>query len=256
MPSRKKAQGKARKAKQTQAAEAQSNICNDFSKRCNHLGERNWRGDDYDAAYSLSKEYIDKYNELMRVDDENLYEILRLAGDTYDKYHQLSDARKELFRKILLSIGTEHCFIVAKEKDLTKDSIVTGTVMFLVMIKTIEIRDEYNGGYLEIADSMYDQRDCPRQTIRFFHRRNSCDCLHEIYYKLKETTKKTSFCRNCEKVVEMKQLSRCDFCNLAQYCSYDCALADWPEHKVACEQMGCYKPTKTTKKSDKLEEVD
>eukprot|EP00956_Cyclotella_meneghiniana_P036356 scaffold124540_cov23-Cyclotella_meneghiniana.AAC.2 len=101
MPSRKKAQGKARKAEQ--AAKARNNLNPNSGFGCHHIGERNWSQDDYDAAYSLWKEYTDKCNEIGRVGGENLSnDIYRLAYNTYDEYHQLSDARKELFQKLLL----------------------------------------------------------------------------------------------------------------------------------------------------------
>eukprot|EP00956_Cyclotella_meneghiniana_P005574 scaffold7169_cov76-Cyclotella_meneghiniana.AAC.6 len=251
MPSRKKAQGKARKAKQ--AAKAQSNQNSGFSNGCNHLGERNWRDDDYDAAYSLWKEYRDKYFELARVSDDNLMMAYRLANDViYDKYHQLSDSRKELFRKILLATGTETCVIEAKEKDLTNVTTVAGTPMPLVLINTIETRDRHDGAFhpniqLEIVSALNDLSFCSRQTVRFFHRRNYCSCLQDIYYKLKETTKTTSPCLNCRKIDETKQFSRCEYCNIVQYCSFDCALAHWPEHKVECERLGYYKPKKANK---------
>eukprot|EP00956_Cyclotella_meneghiniana_P004473 scaffold5523_cov24-Cyclotella_meneghiniana.AAC.1 len=261
MPSRKKAQGKARKAKQG-AAEAQSNpSSNGFSKRCDHLGERNWRDDDFDAAYSLYEEYIHKYNEIVRVGGEKLkYEVYRLANDViYDKYYQLNDARKDLFRGVMVASGTQLCLDAAKKKDLTNETTVADTTMHLILINTIEVRGKYNGASKsnqnigdiigdEVLAALNDILYCPRQTIRFLHRHNSCDCLHEIYYKLKETTDKTGPCYNCKKVVEIRQLSRCEHCNVVQYCSYDCALAHWPQHKVDCEIRGYYKPTRTTKK--------
>jgi len=258
MPSRKKAQGRARK----QAAEAQKNnlSSNGFSKRCNHFGERKWSRDDYAAASDLYSEYVDKYNERVRVGGENLIiDLHLLAYNTYDEYYQLSDARKELFRKLLLSLGSDLCVDAAKEKDLTNETTIAA--VYLILIVTIEIRDKYNGASNqnirgEIVATLNDIVYCPRQTIRFFHRRNLCDCLQDIYYKLKETTSKTSQCFYCKKVVEIKQMCRCDYCNVLQYCSYECALAHWPEHKVGCERLGHYKPTKPTKTFDDLEEVD
>eukprot|EP00956_Cyclotella_meneghiniana_P009255 scaffold12701_cov40-Cyclotella_meneghiniana.AAC.4 len=251
MPSRKKAQGKARKAKQ--AAEAESNPSNG----CDHIGEPNWSCDDYDAA-SLLNGYRCQCDELARGDDENFITegIYNVAHFTYDKYQQLSDDGKKFFRRGLLAAGTTCCVDAAKKNDLTKVTTATFTAMTIVaMINAIEIRDKYSGPYdrnhlLQLQVSMNDITHCPRQTIRFFHRRNHCDCLQEIYYKLKETTNKTASCFSCRKVVAIKQLSRCHHCDVAQYCSYDCALAHWPKHKVYC------KPTKTTKSSNDLEKVD
>eukprot|EP00956_Cyclotella_meneghiniana_P022780 scaffold43448_cov51-Cyclotella_meneghiniana.AAC.2 len=106
-------------------------------------------------------------------------------------------------------------------------------------MQTIEVRDEYNGALdrkIEITTSIFDIALCPRATIRFFHRRNSCDCLQEMYYNLKETTKRTSWCWNCEKVEDIKVFKECTFCKLANYCSYECAVAHWPGHKEQCKE--------------------
>eukprot|EP00956_Cyclotella_meneghiniana_P005573 scaffold7169_cov76-Cyclotella_meneghiniana.AAC.5 len=194
--------------------------------------------------YSLLDEYTDTHYEIARDDAEILANELYCAHVTYDKYHQLSDARKELFRRIILAGGTQLCVDAARERDLTKPTTMEWMNFHPIMILTFEVRDKYDGAFdqnidIEITASMNDVMFCPRQMVRFFHRRNSCDCLQDIYYKLKETTNKTSLCHNCSKVVEIKQLSRCDYCDIVQYCSDDCALAHWPKHKVTCERWGC-----------------
>eukprot|EP00956_Cyclotella_meneghiniana_P014021 scaffold20758_cov74-Cyclotella_meneghiniana.AAC.4 len=253
MPSRKKAQGKARKAKQAAESRGNPSQDNDVSGSCNHIGERNWSESDYDAALDLYDDYIEKYKDL-----HFGYEIYILANEIYDKYFHLSDARKELFRRMILAFATENCVVAVKEKDLTVETSISGTSGAISMIKTIEVRDKHNRAndqniQIEIGYSLRDIHKCPRQIIRFLHRRNSCACLHQIYYKLKETTKKTSYCCKCKKIVEIKQLSRCDVCNLAQYCSYECARADWPEHKWFCEQLQNYKTDKPAKSENDLE---
>ena len=155
----------------------------------------------------------------------------------------------------MLARGTKACVTVNFSEQLGH------VVPELRIIQTIETRDRHNGAQnididLEILSALNDMYVCPRQIVKFFHRRNSCDCLQEMYYKLKETTTKTSFCNNCSKVVETKQLSRCEYCKSAQYCSYECALDSWPRHKVVCERWGKYKPTEPTKSSNAIEQVD
>eukprot|EP00956_Cyclotella_meneghiniana_P009740 scaffold13512_cov72-Cyclotella_meneghiniana.AAC.1 len=186
----------------------------------------------------------------------------------------LSDAGKEIFRRFILATGTQLCLDATKEKDLTKETTVAYSACSIIMIVIIEMREKYNlaqnidishevtinygaedsNFQLEFLVSVNDILFCPRQAIKFFHRRNSCACLQELYYKLKETTKKTSRCNYCSEVREIRQMSKCEYCNVFQYCSYDCALAHWPTHKMDCERMGYYKPTKPTKSSDCLEE--
>eukprot|EP00956_Cyclotella_meneghiniana_P005876 scaffold7705_cov28-Cyclotella_meneghiniana.AAC.2 len=62
MPSRKKKQGRARKAKQ---AEIRSSNPNNAASHCNHFDcsrNSNWSQDDYAAANELSIEFSSKFN--------------------------------------------------------------------------------------------------------------------------------------------------------------------------------------------------
>lgn len=233
MPSRKKAQGKARKEKRSAAAHSSDNQ-NKFS--CDHLGEQNWLRDDFIAARQLFSDFV----RHTFYEDDHAEELHKLTIHTYEKYYQLNDARKDLFLRFLLGTGTEGCLAAANENDLTKTNCICEADAYFLMIQTIEVRDKYNGAYnmaikFEIEVPLNDIGRCPREILRFFHRRNSCDCLKEIYYKLKETTKRTSFCHNCDKIVDIRNLSQCQHCQVANYCSYECAVADWPNHKEQCK---------------------
>eukprot|EP00956_Cyclotella_meneghiniana_P014923 scaffold22596_cov65-Cyclotella_meneghiniana.AAC.8 len=253
MPSRKKAQGKARKEKRAAAAHSSGNQ-NIVPIACNHLGERNWLRDDLIAARQLFIEFVrHTFNEEMlhRAD-----ELIPLTIRTYDKYYQLNNARKDLFLRLLLATGTEACLSAANEIDLTKSNGICEAEAYFVMIQTIEVRNKYNGAYneaiqFEIEVPLNDIGRCPREILRFFHRRNSCDCLKEIYYKLKETTKRTSFCYNCKKSVELRNLSQCQHCQVANYCSYECAVASWPNHKEECKEWRKHRePRENSESSD------
>eukprot|EP00956_Cyclotella_meneghiniana_P042118 scaffold248363_cov77-Cyclotella_meneghiniana.AAC.1 len=121
MPSRKKAQGRARKAKQAAAARS-----NPFYQ-CHHFGQlMDWSQDDHDAVDNLWDEYEAKYFDALKEDDNNIIALRQenATNVTYDKYNQLSDVRKDLFRRIVLAAGTETCKVAAKEKDLTKESTI------------------------------------------------------------------------------------------------------------------------------------
>ena len=128
------------------------------------------------------------------------------------------------------------------QRDLTKESSpIREALPFVDMMLEIEVRDKYDGAFsvataAEGRKSIDDIIACPRETVRFFHKRNHCDCLKELYYNLKESTKRTASCWHCKKNVDIRTLSRCN-CNVAQYCSYDCALAMWPEHKEYCKML-------------------
>eukprot|EP00956_Cyclotella_meneghiniana_P003952 scaffold4760_cov54-Cyclotella_meneghiniana.AAC.4 len=75
----------------------------------------------------------------------------------------------------------------------------------------IEVRDKYNGAMndhvaCEVRKCLDDIVDCPRETLRFFHRRNSCSCLKEIYYKLKDSMKRTAECWSCSQNVDIRKV--------------------------------------------------
>jgi hypothetical protein len=224
MPSRKKAQGQARKAEkekqQAEQARAQQRAsCKHFVKPDNATQ------DDIDAAVSLLKEYVNGSKDIT-----NARAITTLAFQTYHKYFQYSDVRKRVFRELILSLGTAQCVEEANEKDLTKKHTMRAW-RFVILLADIEEMDKHQVSY--DTHSMYTTICCPRETIRFFHRRNSCGCLHEVYYKLKDTTRRTFGCWNCKQLVDVKKALRCD-CGIAKYCSNKCALEYWPKHKERC----------------------
>ena len=160
--------------------------------------------------------------------------------DTMTKYCKFSDTRKELFRLNMVSSGTAACVAEASRADLTKESRIMKALPYVLMLQIID-RDNTecnsaNGVATGEAMKCWDDiADCTRETVRFFHKRNSCNCLKEIYYMLKESTKRTAQCWNCRNIVDIRKLSRCDGCNKAQFCSYECAVAHWPKHKEECK---------------------
>ena len=48
------------------------------------------------------------------------------------------------------------------------------------------------------------------------------------------TKKAARVCENCDK--ETSKMQKCSRCRLVRYCSRDCQLADWKEHKKACKK--------------------
>eukprot|EP00956_Cyclotella_meneghiniana_P021286 scaffold38577_cov77-Cyclotella_meneghiniana.AAC.4 len=174
--------------------------------------------------------------------------MTEVADQIYIEYCKLDDrknAAREVFRKLLLATGTGICIQAATKRDPTKQYYIANCSPFIIMIQTMEVRDKYNGAYdenikVEIEAPLNDIVSCARETVRFFHRRNTCNCLKELYYILKETTKRTAACWTCQTIVDIRQLSRCEGCQIANYCSYECAAAHWPYHKTQCKNRRKY----------------
>ena len=250
MPSRKKAQGQARKAKQAAAA------------RCIHLSQlrNDYSQDDRHAALNLYVEFNMCKNNDIDDEHEKVSKMIDIVDSIYDKYKQFNIHQKGLFRQMLFAEGTECCVDASTETDLTKESTIEGLSGHVTLILTIEVRDRHNEAFNqniinEVQARLNDIMDCPRGIVKFFHRGNPCNCLHEIYYTLKDTTSRTALCWGCKAVVGIKEMSECSDCKVARYCSHKCAIADWPEHRKLCKLIREPKDTKS-ESMDNIETVD
>eukprot|EP00956_Cyclotella_meneghiniana_P020691 scaffold36833_cov22-Cyclotella_meneghiniana.AAC.3 len=179
MPSRKKALGQARKAKQAAAAATAAhggvNSTNANLFQCNHLGEHIHIFSRHDWSAEDARNFVfDDFTSKANVDGKTYKEIMKLANEFYDNnYKHCSDVRKDLVRQIIPALGTECCFSEDEWKRAT-------LVNYFILMHVIEARDKYNGTWdhnmhLELMRSLSDLS--PRVAVRFFHRRNSCDCL-------------------------------------------------------------------------------
>ena len=54
-----------------------------------------------------------------------------------------------------------------------------------------------------------------------------------------ELKKAARVCKNCGK--EASKMQKCSRCRLVRYCSRDCQLADWKEHKKSCKKAAARK---------------
>lgn len=90
---------------------------------------------------------------------------------------------------MVVAYGTQDCVDKTNKKDLT-DKVAIGSVFtFVDLLTTIEVWDKYQGSggnhasivsITEILNQLSTTVSCPHESIRFFHRHNSCDCLHKI----------------------------------------------------------------------------
>jgi hypothetical protein len=236
--SRKKAQGRARKAANVifTAKHPDPNGCQHFCypedvspgdvEMCRKLLTS------FEQALSATLGTIDVLFDLYELHKR----LCLLALEQKNGYHQLSQKGKSLFKRMNISLGTEALLVAP---DYVQNNNM-GVLPFALMIQAIEFWDEH--GYMiprqDTLDAMWlsmrDITHCPRLMVRFFHRRNTCHCLQQTYYTLKETTKRTTYCCGCLRVKDIHEMMTCD-CNLVQYCSRACQLAQWDGHKDYCK---------------------
>eukprot|EP00956_Cyclotella_meneghiniana_P024195 scaffold48279_cov50-Cyclotella_meneghiniana.AAC.5 len=241
MPSRKKAQGQARKAKQ--APKYGSPSCDHFHSSYVYSRE------DRNECFKLLTMYEKKVYNLLsgEYDEVMLIAKQEAAYRTSLKYHEWGNSRKQLFREIILSKMTANILQDAnRASTLAEFDAIPSIFEYRELFCNLEVLDRNND--LDLNDKvvakaivesrrMLDDIRCTRDIVRFVHKRNSCDCLKSIYNELKKTTKRQTLCHNCGQMKNHKDIKACSKCNNALYCSRECQLAHWPEHKDGCKQV-------------------
>ena len=75
--------------------------------------------------------------------------------------------------------------------------------------------------------------------VKFFRRRIPCSCLDEKYEEVKSITKMSLCinpkCNSPDGKVERSKAMYCSRCRSIVYCSRECQVADWSDHKPFCD---------------------
>ena len=77
---------------------------------------------------------------------------------------------------------------------------------------------------------------CKRSIIKFFHKRIPCSCLEEKY-KTRKCEPKQAVCSHCDTKRDRREMFICTKCESSQYCSRECQLGHWPDHKGICREV-------------------
>jgi hypothetical protein len=77
--------------------------------------------------------------------------------------------------------------------------------------------------------------------VKYFWRRIRCSCLDEKYEEVKSITKMglcfNHHCTHPKRIVERRKLRCCSRCRSVTYCSRECQVADWSDHKEFCDEV-------------------
>ena len=266
MPSRKKAQGKARKAARADKAKEAASVppkdftevtldswltCDDESERCKH-----------GCDLSLPKSEHDCRDFAMRYANDFLIELCRMFGndqllknastsndlvgqcvqqgkpfvaaidDMEEKYPDIFESPSKLKWAISFyhSRGTQD--VIDGNMKRAHHAAICATLMdgYLSDLSDLSTMKLYD--IIQANDKMI---------LTYFRKRTSCSCLDEKRKEYKGV-KKTGKCCNdqCplpERVAERSSLLYCTACKLVQYCSAECQKVNWKYHKHQCTSI-------------------
>jgi len=74
-----------------------------------------------------------------------------------------------------------------------------------------------------------------RDALKFYRKRISCKCLKTMHLEARKTIPKMGICGHCKHEMERVSLSVCSRCMIYHYCSRECQVAAWPNHKSQCD---------------------
>ena len=159
-------------------------------------------------------------------------------ADLFGKHTQIwnNHSYKELAIGILVRIGTnmlldETSFwpvYIARVIVVLEHYDNSGDIKSVFNSRTVreKSRDLYNG-----------TKSIERDVLKFYRKRATCKCLKKMHLEARQSTPKTGICWHCQKEKERVLLSVCSRCMVHQYCSRECQVAGWTNHKNDCDNL-------------------
>mmetsp|Transcript_9467 Transcript_9467/g.14455 ORF Transcript_9467/g.14455 Transcript_9467/m.14455 type:complete len:261 (-) Transcript_9467:62-844(-) len=256
---RKRNQGRARKAaKAKQEAEERGNnnsqtTANEPEEQIQRIQSGNSNkcmhgGDVTVTALQFTYAFFKSFDEA-RGNGLSILKCLTAAHDvTMDEYAEvwIDSAKMELAISCLLCKGTED--ILDGEYDLARLSATFARYFeehIAVVLKETQALFRWN--------KFHEAPNCDQHTlVKFFRKRIPCSCLDEKYEEVKDIPKMgicfSSQCTLPNGRVEYSKTMYCDRCRSVTYCSRECQIADWKEHKDECgifaDQISEFEATK------------
>ena len=241
--SRKRNKGKDRKAKQLAKKEEKDRAdANRFWRRfcsssieCNH-GRTLVVSTDHPITSFIDQFFV---NFTISKTQQNLKDLFETHTQIWTK-----DSFRTLSIGILAHIGTNMLLLDVPEMSWSDDTV--GWSMCLA--QCIVVLEHYNG--TKDIDSVINSRlvrskwrdlnpyinSDRRDALKFFRKRTSCKCLKKMHLEARKTLPKLGSCWNCDKEAERVSLSVCSKCMVMQYCSRECQVANYKEHKEYCDE--------------------
>ena len=232
MPSRKRAQGRARRARAAAPpGGGRADIC--------------WHG--FASRHSLKptqRQVIDtfakEFNNLWSERSHFMVNVTRAMNEILEKHPEIfsSEESRTLIHSFMVSSGTEALLQHVNENGYWLRKAQIHACMLLSLEGCDFTKEEpFNPFDLDFQIKHRNVLErCKRSLVKFYRKRLLCSCLDELYAEVKPQPK-TGFCQHCKQRFERRALKDCTGCNKVQYCSKECQKAAWPYHKKYCKEM-------------------
>jgi len=239
MPSRKRAKGKARKAK---ARESNCNLILHNDSVCRHGCEVISKDD---ACYKFVEQFevemkaiydYDLRDDIFKAEIVNETIELLKARKEYEMIWDSNEDTRQKLQSLFIHLGTNLLLRDDKQRSINLASVAAA---FYIAFSHHKL------DYWEAMDSSSSEHRVSLRNLedglvydcaKFLSKRIPCQCLEKIY--LRERPKpKLSDCSYCKEVKDRRELYLCSGCLYYHYCNIQCQAGHWSGHKSACKEF-------------------
>lgn len=228
MPSRKRAQGRARKA---QTAAPSRGV---RDKICRH---------GFPILNATQQQVMEAFwkDIWLLAENDASESIVKTMCSVHEKHDLLRiSENRELIRSSLVWLGTDS--LLQKVNKDTELSLAVSFSCVLVYLEDIDFATNDQRDFAEMHSFFHDLmvrhrrlfQGCKQRVVTFYRKRTPCSCLDKMHAELKLQSK-TGPCSHCGQQTDWRALRDCSKCNMAQYCSKECQRSDWKGHKSKCQ---------------------
>ena len=222
----------------------------DYISQCTHGVDLTIPVDNHPVTSFVDSFYINAVfnNEIGIIDNlKDLFEAHREVWDN-ENYRQMAI-------NIFIAIGTNFML----QKDIAEDaSNIANTnqeAHAIVLLENYDDSGDFDSViYNRVAaakmrdfngdNSTFSLRD----ELKFYRKRATCSCLKKMHLEARKCLPKLGMCFHCGVVKERALLMVCSRCRVSQYCSRECQVSDWAQHKIKeCDDCAFFQKQQTKK---------
>ena len=198
------------------------------SFQCNHGIELS------DAIPEAVSNFMDTYCINVVLTDMPAQENLM---DTFENHSQVwnNDSFRKMAIYALIGMGTN--MLLNKHENRKAKYIATA----IIVLENYNGTGDFNSATYNQATATKlrdlfagDNNGGIRDVLKLYRKRMTCSCLKELHSVARKTLPKLGACFHCGELKERSSLMICGKCKVHQYCSNECQVAAWPEHKCRC----------------------
>ena len=251
MPSRKRAKGKARKAK---ARESNCNLILHNESVCRHGCEVISKDDicykfveQFEVEMKTAIDVSLKGANSLSFSDETIKRLK--ASKEYNMiWDNNSEETQQKLQSLFINLGTN---LLLRDVTLEANAVVGYEAIQLGMASIVAMAIVSSQHDYDVLKALFDLKSrlvlrdlndgLSYDIIKFFHKRSPCKCLKKIYIQDRVKTRR-AVCHHCKVERERSQLYLCSGCLYFSFCSKDCQAADWRDHQRRCDTLRGRRP--------------